>query len=403
MEFIRKLLRPVKKHIKNSRTAFYLKKVASRKNDEDKPVRIGFIVFEPETWDKLQPVYEAMIVDHRFIPTLIVLPSFDTNLCLSDEYSYEKEFFEEKYDNVKLAYNNGELLNIKDMGFDYVFYQDPYESHYPNTLKSKDLVKYVKICLIPYGYTLSDNFSNMISNNPFYKNVYINFADGKAYGSLIEKCCSKNIKKGIQSVEYCGYPALAKYMKWECDIEGSITWAPRWSYDSVVGGSHFMEYKDGFVSLRELYPNACILMRPHPMMFSNLISINKMTENEKECFLKELSENNIELNERGAIDDVLKDTKVLIADFSSIIISFFATGRPIIYCDSIFKPTSEFEEILKYVYIAHSWNDVLQYLSEIMNGNDYLKSKRLEFINNGPFEIHKDSTSKILDVLSKRK
>ena len=51
------------------------------------------MVFEPETWDKLKPLYERMMNDNRFNPILIVIPSFYTNLALSQSYGYEKDFF----------------------------------------------------------------------------------------------------------------------------------------------------------------------------------------------------------------------------------------------------------------------------------------------------------------------
>lgn len=403
MSLIGKVLRPIKNYLLDQRAAYYLKKVSEKKHDKDKPLKVGFIVFEPETWDKLQPVYEAMLEDKSFEPLLIVLPSFDTELRLIDEYGYEKVYFESKYDQILLAYDNEKkLINIKALGLDYVFYQDPYDVHYPTGLKTKELVKFVKICLIPYGYTLSKNFIGMITRNAFYKNVYFNFADGVEYGQIIENACRNNIDKGLQSVQYCGYPALEKYMKWDNHTDaGCITWSPRWSFDDAIGGSHFIEYKDKFFDLRELFPKEKILMRPHPMLFSNLVSTKKMTEKEKDCYLNKLCDYNIEINDRGAIDDVLLNTKLLITDFSSIIISFFATGRPIIYCESVFEPTQEFKEILQYMYVAHSWDEVIHYADEILKGNDYLLEKRMNFINEGSFEIHKSSTSKILERLKR--
>lgn len=403
-KMIKKPLMLIKNYYLDRRAAYYLKIISEKKHDKVKPLKVGFIVFEPETWDKLQPVYEEMLIDKDFEPLLIVLPSFDTKLCLSDEYGYEKEFFEKKYRNIQFAYDDEKkLIDISRLDLDYVFYQDPYDAHYPNGLKTKDLVRFVKICLIPYGYTLSCNFLEMIKRNSFYKNVYFNFADSKAYGEIIENTCRKNIKNGLQSVQYCGYPALEKYLKWNnYNGDGSITWAPRWSFDDIIGGSNFLKYKDHFLSLRKIFPEEKILMRPHPMLFSNLVSTKKMTVEEKEFYLKNLRDNDIEINDRGAIDGVLNHTKLLITDFSSIIISFFATGRPMIYCESIFVPTQEFKEILQYVYIAHSWDEVLYYTEEILKGNDYLREARMNYINNGNFEIHKTASLKILEKLKNK-
>lgn len=378
---------------------FYLKRMS--KKHINTPIKVGFIVFEPESWDKQQPVFEYMLKDSDFLPKLIVLPSFDTDLSLKKKYGYELQYFKNKYSDVLLGYNqDGSVINLKKYGFDYVFYQDPYDNHYPKGLKSKDLVKFTRICLIPYGYTLSSNFENLVSSNLFFRMVNYLFSDIKATGRIIETNCKKNIENGYKRVFYYGYPAFQSYlcMK-QSNINDKITWAPRWSNDPVVGGSHFMQYKEFVLEMAEEFPNEKIMIRPHPMLFSNLIATGELSERDKDKYLHEMNERGIELNERGAIDDVLKNTKVLIADYSSIIASFFATGRPIIYCDSIFEPTEEFRQMLDCMYVAHSWNEVLMFMHNILEGNDYLEEKRKQMINKGSFEIHKYSTQRIVGQL----
>lgn len=63
---------------------------------------------------------------------------------------------------------------MEQLGFDYVFYQDPYNVHYPKEICSKSVVKYSKICYIPYGYVISPNFSDLLlQNKDFFRNVSV--------------------------------------------------------------------------------------------------------------------------------------------------------------------------------------------------------------------------------------
>ena len=126
---IKKPLQWIKNRILDVRANYYLDK--TKQLSDSSTLNVGFMVFEPETWDKLQPLYERMMNDNRFNPILIVIPSFDTNLALSQSYGYEKDFFLNKYPEAILAYDNRELLDLKKFNLQYLFYQDHYNIRYP--------------------------------------------------------------------------------------------------------------------------------------------------------------------------------------------------------------------------------------------------------------------------------
>lgn len=401
-KYLEPILKPIIENVRDKRATHYIKKV-SRKSIHQ-VVKVAFIVFEPESWDKLQPVYEAMAERKNFEPWLIVVPSYDNNLSLEKTYGYEKKFFEEKYNNIILAYDkNGNVVEMEQLGFDYVFYQDPYNVHYPKEIRSKSVVKYSKICYIPYGYTISTNFSDLfLQNKDFFRNVSVFFADSASVRDVMREVFGKNYNRGIQKIQELGYPPFERYenMKDSAQV-ATIAWAPRWSYDEKVGGSHFFEYKDGFVSLRKRYPEINLIFRPHPMLFANMINIKKMTRQEVDDYKELLKMNNIITMDKDPINAVLGDADILISDISSVIPSYFMTGRPVIYCKSSLEVNNEFKELLEGIYIANSWEDVETYVSEITAGNDYLKEKRKNIINNGLFSIHKNSTAKVLEYLKK--
>lgn len=178
---LKKPLRVVKKILLNTRTNYYLKKNSQRVSHGEKKIKIGFIVFEPETWDKLDAVYTELKSREDVICELIIVPSYDQELELTTHYGKELQFFRNKTSDVLLAYTNENgWLDISKNGYDYVFYQDPYNAHMPKNLKSSTVVKFTKICYIPYGFSGSNNFNEGNTNPDFFRNVYFEFVDTEA-------------------------------------------------------------------------------------------------------------------------------------------------------------------------------------------------------------------------------
>lgn len=403
MSLIGKTLQLVKNLLLDIRATYYLKRVSAEKHDMGKPIKVGFIVFEPQTWDKLEPIYNEMLERSDFEACLIVIPNFDKNLVLDKNYGPELEFFNERTKNVVLAYDSrGDVINLEKLGLDYVFYQDPYNEHYPKGLRSTDVVKYSRICYVPYGYTISGNFSNLLlRNKAFFRNVSLFFSDSNSVTDVMKTVFDRNYKNGIQRILELGYPAFETYIKSrELDVNNTITWAPRWTYDKSVGGSHFCEYKDNFIELRKRYNSSNLIFRPHPMLFSNMVKIGKMTEKEVNAYIGKLKKNRIDILDECSIDQVLSKTHILISDISSVIPSFFMTGKPVIYCKSELSTNAEFDEMLKGIYVADNWDEVLGYIESILRDTDYMKEKRMEILNLTRFKVHNNSSKSIADYLS---
>ena len=120
-----------------------------------------------------------------------------------------------------------------------------------------------------------------------------------------------------------------------------------------------LNYKDSFINFcRNLKKKIDVIFRPHPLMFDELIKKNIITQKEKDDFLYALEELNIQMDVKSPIDVILNKTDILITDFSSIILQFFLTNRPIIYC----KKNIDFNEsgkiIEKGMYVITTWDEV---------------------------------------------
>ncbi len=353
-----------------------MKHMRARKSDK---IAVAFIVFEPETWDKQEAVYSEMLKREAFEVDVVVLPNFDDHLEPQEHYGSELVFFEQKCEKVLRAYDDLGDNPFESMGkYDYVFYQDPYEQHYPSFLQPKRIMSLSRICLIPYGHSGSDVFLGGSVHNTFYQMLSLGFEASEYHARLCKQTLEKGVLGKNRHFDFFGYPVYEKYMsatQHNTDI-AHITWTPRWSYDPKRGGSHFLEYKDHFISLVKKYPNISFSFRPHPMMFAELERTGLFSQAEADKYQMLLHENQVNISTKTDIADVLFSTDLLITDYSSIISMYALLGRPSIYCEGGIPLNEEYTSIKQGMYSANSWDDVEKHIESLLSGSDPLSSKR---------------------------
>ena len=71
----------------------YLKNNVKKMHSKNKLMKVGFIVFEPETWDKLNPVYNELKSRKGIEVKIIIVPSFDQALKITTHYGKELNYF----------------------------------------------------------------------------------------------------------------------------------------------------------------------------------------------------------------------------------------------------------------------------------------------------------------------
>lgn len=367
--------------------------------NQDK-VRVGFIVHETETWDKCRPVFEEMTRRDDFETAIIVCPSGNT-IGDEKEYGYEWKYFSHRYNcALKALDDTGKTIDLKQMKFDYLFYQDPYITHYPSDIYPEKTSAYAKLCYIPYGLTLLKQFSDILTvYRRFFGNIYFGFMDVEYGAALLRRTYTVNCKKGLQHFISVGYPALAEFMNYpqEYDIH-KIVWTPRWTFDSSLARSHFLDYKDQMITLPGKY-GCSLTFRPHPLMYSTLISSELMSEQEVNDYQTKLDDLGIRTDLHSPIGEVFINNGILITDFSSIIIQFFLTGRPVIYCTCGLEMNEVFKTIIPGIYVAETWDQIESYVKEILSGNDYLAPVRKKIIESDTFRRHLDSAATITQII----
>lgn len=323
-------------------------------------------------FNKTRDIVHQLIQNQEHVTLYIV----KDNLSVSNESItiFEKEFpeicckFEEK--------------SLKDIKPSIVFYTRPYENYLPKELKFKNVLKYSKIAYIPYYFSLEKEYG---LNVHAYKQINYYFADCKDDFEYFNDLCKKNISLGIQKAFYLGYPVLDNlftvkgdnYFKNENALK--VIWTPRWTFDKNLGGSNFLRYYKEIFSKFVNNNEYSFIFRPHPMLFSNIRN-NSILSNEEvdDIILKLKLSSNSYYDVRSEYIDTFQNSDILITDNSSIVVEYFLTGKPIIYCynesNVIFNDTMN--TILDCNYVANNFEEIEMYL-ELLKEKDIKKEKRL--------------------------
>lgn len=398
--FLRTMLhigRACKHFLQDTKAAATLVRWKCRTGKPGSIIRVCFLQQDANCWNKSKALYEQLCKDSRFQVSLLCVPDpFDTDT--SGTYRF---FAENGYDAIDARVGNGpwdtrssqgEWFDLSSLQPDYVFYQQPYDAYLPQCYRSKQVSRYTRICITLYGIILTRQILNCMEKE-FYRHVYRSYAISDAERAFNRSRFPISHFLGLRTTQYFGPLPIVDFLKqkqstspsWEfSQNQFRVIWTPRWTTDETLGGSNFFRYKDFLPEYAASHPNTDILMRPHPMAFDNFVQTGKMTQAEVDSYILQCnSAANTAIDNQKKYDATFWQSSVLLTDLSAIIIEYFITGKPIIFCQTE-NPSSTFldffQQILQVCYIANNQDDIARYLQHLKAGHDPLQSARLQVI-----------------------
>lgn len=391
-----------------------LKKLKTKKNNPNKKIRVLFLLQMPEVWGKQQIVYEEMKKRDNIETIIFTIPEYDIKTGEhKNDIAYEYAVKEGLKEIVK-SEKNGDWVSLKELQPDYVFYQRPYEAYLPEIYRSKNVLEYAKTCYIPYAIFASiSSAMNLEYERGFARNIYYHFVSNLELEGLVKRKFSTTVKKELRQVKCLGIPILESVLKNVNRSENNevwkkwgskqgqlkVLWTPRWTIDEKLGGSHFFDYKDKFTTLVKDDKQIYFAFRPHPMAFDNYIKENLMSIEDVEKLKKEYVEtSNMVIDNQKDYVNTFWGTDVLITDISSMMMEFFVTGKPIIFCGTNMALDSLHKEVVDTLYRGTTWKEIEEALSHLKAGNDYLQEKRNQVIQKRFANMDKTS-EKIVDAI----
>ncbi len=405
------------KIIANSQEIIDLKRqVKVLKNEK---INIVFVCHRAHIWDALKSIYEACMEDNEFDVTIVTIPNkkqLPKKGLSHEEYVSEgaSEYFKdypcrviEGYD-----YESKKWFDLKSLQPDYLFFQTPYDICRPPEYQSSVVSMYTKIGYVHYGMPFMDGYIAEESFPVSYlKNTYFHFAEfeemRKYYVNRVEDNCIHKKSRVLLT----GYPKIdegKKYVGCESDSwkytdkerKLRVMWTPRWNTEE--NNCTFFEFKDLLVDYIREHSNIEFLFRPHPQAFSEFISRKQMSETEveayKECYRKL---ENASIDEQQEYLPSFYSSDVLITDESSIIPEYFLTGKPIIFTYKETHLNDFAKKISEGFYWVKDWDEMKNILSKLEKGEDELREKRLELINEAFYIPEKGSGYEIKELIKK--
>ncbi|MBQ9486182.1 MAG: CDP-glycerol glycerophosphotransferase family protein [Selenomonadaceae bacterium] len=277
----------------------------------------------------------------------------------------------------------------------------------PPNVRCQNVSRFAKTCYVPYAVISNEQFVGFTLNNfNFFNNLNFYFSDCEGFAEISRQVYETSAENSDQHFMCLGSPEVEEFCKsfaqeFETNLNkkrNSVMWAPRWTYGSTMGGSHFIEYKENFVALRKKYSNLKMTIRPHRLLFPTMVKEKRMTEDDVQRYKKSLQENKIYLDEYDSLQSAFTQADIMIADITSIIPLYFLTGNPIIYCDSGYNFFGDSKLIEPAIYKAESWEDVEKYLAMLLKGEDPLKDERRRLIKQLN-QIHDGAAEKIAQCI----
>ncbi len=370
------------------------KAISAFKTKKRQAPRIIFIIQFPEVWNSVRTIYEEAY-SQGMKPILLCIPKpFDNGV---GEYSINKEgkndafdFFNQLGINALNSYDEKNMtwMDLQSLSPDYVIYSRPYNNQYPKKYQSSEVCKYAKVCYVPYAFSQTDGtLFETTFNTKFISTVYMTFVPSRI---RLDDCRKKFViqywLKTNQFV-YCGFPRFDLLVRKEfgkqthAKDQRTIAWLPRWIVDDGVENkkSNFFKYCDDFIRYMEEHQEKQLIIRPHPLMFESIIENGIMKEVEVEQLkARLLSHDNIRIDTDKDYLPTLRDSDILVADFTSLLIEYFVTGKPIIYCDTAEEFNADAQLMDSTLYHAKNWKELEGLLSQ---SEDVMYSKREQVID----------------------
>lgn len=376
------------------------------------------IISQGGNLNKVEPVYKALCQRNDVdIYILAVQPRED--YTMDRPFDAKDEDFVLSYKSLCCRYGNNPnttivktltkkgFVKLEDFHFDYVFYIRPYEHLLQPNVTCQTMSRFTKTCYIPYCVAPQEQFVNFtLSHIDFLNNLNFYFLDCEEFAKAAQKAYKTNIENSDQHFLWLGSPEIEEYIKnFESLFEDnlikkrmSVMWAPRWTDHHLIGGTHFMEYKDNFTLLRKKYPDLKMIVRPHRNLLPTLIQKKTMSEEEVQQYKDTLKDNDIYLDEHDSLKEAFKKSDIMIADITSIMPLYFLTGNPIIYCESGYNLFGYNKMIEPAIYRAETWEEVEKYLIMLLSGEDPLKDERRRIIKE-MHKFHNGAAEKIVQTI----
>ena len=368
-----------------------LKRIKNKIQNNEK-IKVGFFVLDTRSVPTYN-LFRLMQNDNIFEPYWIVVPDREkgpkfAEKIYNDAIEYLTETFGKEY-LINCYDENGNFKTINENVIDVAYFNYPYQELYHPYHQIKTIIENGILTLFtPYGM-LSDKTDYLVYKTPAVNSYWRIFIEYKETLEELEKeMQNKN------SLVLSGYPKIDAYKSIQKDenIRKNIILAPWHELKS------FIEFADVYLDLPKKYPNIDFVYRPHPLAFYFLVEKGYWTQKQVDGYLeKMISYPNVRYSTEGDYYEAFAKSDGIIHNCSSFRSEYLITGNPSCYVEINSDIHKHFNSIcqksIENYYIANCEEEIQRYIEEvILNGDDPLKNKRLDFIEKS-IKVHYPNNS----------
>lgn len=372
---------------------------------------IVFLVQNTSVWNSVRSLYDAVHHDDAFEDYIVSLPPYVNGRIDTDNDSVNT-FCEAISKNYIKGYQNGSYYSLHALHPDYIILNKPYSKEYPPGFDFRALSKIGKVCTIPYGYTVTcgKEMLNMLFNRDLFRYCSYLFPDNPYTYHYCKKKIGLTEFLTRRRVYQAGYPGFDLYENYQPNTAcKTVLWLPRWTTDLEVNrgneGSSFFLYKDHIIDFANRHPSINVIIRPHPLSFSNYVKRGLMTQEEVDAYIRRVNDTpNMRLDLSPSYVDSLFSADIFLADMTSLLVECFYMKKPVIYLGGSDSVQPGNRALFTSFYRAGSWNEIQNILIRIVNGEDQMMEHRdrvfRDFISKNPFGAGKRIAQILKDHMS---
>ena len=383
--YIKKLLKPANYIIYLLYTKFYIPYKVRKIRKKDF-IRVVFILTEVGVW-KTEKLYLKMLNHPRFQPQLLVIPS------LEDQYAYnEMKVFLDKKKYTYTTLNENETIQ-KRLKPDIIFYQKPYSK-----VISRKYRYYYNLqslfCFVNYGIhsVLEKHILNQPMLNFAWQVYYENTTCSKEASSLMNNGGHNCVVTGLPIMDELIEASKISIKKDIVKQKKTIIWAPHHTIPikkNWLNYSTFLDYADFMIEVAQKYQDKIeFVFKPHPLLEPKLRKFwgEKKTQAYYEKW-RNMPNTRVEL---GKYIDLFQESDAMIHDCSSFIIEYQYFNKPVMFLqngeDHSYNMCSMAKEAYNLHIFGYNKEDIINFIeNNVLEGKDYLKSKREAFIKDNLF------------------
>lgn len=338
-------------------------------------------------------IYHGMREDVRFAPIVVALPySHGANLEGGVKDAGVVDFLKARDIPSVYGYEKDSKSWMMPTAFDsdYVFFQTPYPM-FPEMWSVDRVSQIARVCYIPYATCL---FRGVVDDTlhpaSFYKKAWFEFMESIFSMRHFAERFQGEPWYSDQRVVVCGHPKLdyltgkkvpgrSAWKRGEISDIRRVLWTPRWN--TSEGTCTFFDYHEFLFRLFDGNLDLEFAFRPHPLCFSNFLKTGELdAESLGKLRLDYEASPNMVIDESGDYHQTFLTSDILISDISSMMLEFFAMGKPIIYTHKIDQFNELGRELAKGLYLVNNEDELKATLEMLLSGEDPLKQTRLEIM-----------------------